>query len=226
MSPASTAFVVGIGASAGGVEALEHFFAGIPPSPNMSFIVVTHLGSGRTSHMPDIIGRHTALPVHSAQDDMLVENNQIYVLAADADISLSQGRIKVAATAGARKGRRPIDQFFTSLAKDYGARAVGVVLSGSDSDGTLGLKAIKEYGGITMAQTSNGNGPAYEEMSGSAISAGIIDFALPAEEMGARLHQLDADFDLPFGPMAEDEDSGAVAPEMENIKSEIYELLL
>ena len=81
MSPASTAFVVGIGASAGGVEALEHFFAGIPPSPNMSFIVVTHLGSGRTSHMPDIIGRHTALPVHSAQDDMLVENNQIYVLA-------------------------------------------------------------------------------------------------------------------------------------------------
>ena len=226
MSPSSTAFVVGIGASAGGVEALERFFAGVPPSPNMAFIVVTHLGTGRTSHMPDIIRRHTSLPVHGAEDGMLVEKNQVYVLAADADISLSQGRIKVAATSGARKGRRPIDQFFTSLAKEYGPRSVGVVLSGSDSDGTLGLKAIKEYGGLTMAQTSNGNGPAYTEMSGSAISAGIIDFALPAEEMGARLCQLDADFDLPFGPLSEDDDSAALAPEMDNIKSEIYELLL
>lgn len=225
MTLSSAAFVVGIGASAGGVEALEGFFAGIPKEPDMSFIVVTHLGPGRESHLPEVIGRHTSLPVNTAENDMAIEMNQVYVLGADADISISQGRIKLAATSGQRAGRRPIDQFFMSLARDYGQRAVGIVLSGSDSDGTLGLKTIKEYGGITMAQAPNGNGPAYAEMPDSAIGAGIIDFALPAVEMGTRLHMLDAAPTSPIRLLSADEDE-AMPPEMERIKSDIYAILL
>ncbi|CAB3739492.1 CheR family methyltransferase [Achromobacter piechaudii] len=226
MALSSAAFVVGIGASAGGVEALEGFFAGIPKNPDMSFIVVTHLGPGRESHLPDVIGRHTSLPVHAVQDDMPIETNQIYVLASDADVSVSQGHIKLAATSGQRHGRRPIDQFLTSLAKDYGQRAVGIVLSGSDTDGTLGLKAIKEYGGITMAQAPNGNGPAYTEMPRSAISAGIIDFALPVAEMGTRLHLLDAAPPSPLDLLTADDDAQDLPAEIEQTKSEIYGLLL
>lgn len=226
MTLPSTAYVVGIGASAGGVEALEDFFAGLPPSPGMAFILVTHLGPDRKSHMPEVLERHTSLPVLTMQDDMPIEINQVYVLGEDAEVSISEGRLNITSTSGHRKGRRPIDLFFTSLAKDQGQRAVGIVLSGSDSDGTLGLKAIKEFGGITMAQTSNGKGPAYAEMPGSAISAGIIDFAVPAAEMGARLGQLATDFDVPFGAMTADEDGSALPPEMEAVKAEIYELLL
>jgi two-component system CheB/CheR fusion protein len=179
--------VVGIGASAGGVEALEGFFSGLPDNPGLGFVIVTHLSPERESLLHEVVRRYTSLDVHVAADGTPVEINSVYVMPSDVILGIEQRRLKVQKAAANHRARKPIDIFFSELAADQGELAAGVVLSGGDGDGTLGIKAIKERGGITLAQVANGYGPQHSDMPDSAIATGFVDFAVAAAEMGKLL---------------------------------------
>ena len=179
--------VVGIGASAGGIEALEGFFQGLPADPGLALVIVTHLNPERKSVLHEIVARHTSLPVHVAQDGMAVEANRVYVMPADAVLSIERRRLLIRRASVTHRERHPIDVFFSALAADLGELSAGVVLSGGDGDGTLGVKAIKERGGLTLAQVADGHGPQYPDMPDSAIALGLVDFAVPAIAMGGKL---------------------------------------
>ena len=179
--------IVGVGASAGGVEALEGFFRGMPDDPGIAVVIVTHLSPDRESILHEIVARYTRLTVHVAVDGTLVQPNCVYVMPSDAIVTIAQGKLSMRKQEAARRERKPIDIFFSALAVDQTEYAGGVVLSGGDGDGTLGIKAIKEHGGLTMAQVSDGYGPGHPDMPRNAIATGFVDFALPADQMG---HQL------------------------------------
>ena len=179
--------IVGVGASAGGLRALESLFKAMPAEPGMAFVVITHLAPDRESLLTEILSRHAAMPVVSAQDGQQVEANRIYVLPPNAILSISDRRLQLRKMEAPHHERAPIDIFFSSLASDCGEYAAGVVLSGSGHDGVLGIKAIKEKGGVTLAQTSDSNGPGFAGMPESAIASGLIDFAVPADAMPAKL---------------------------------------
>jgi two-component system CheB/CheR fusion protein len=189
--------IVGVGASAGGIEALEGFFRGVPDQPGLAFVIVTHLSPERESMLHQIIGRYTKLAVQIAVDGTLLEVNHVYVLPADAILSIERGHLQIRKPNVRGRERKPIDIFFSALAADQGDLAVGVVLSGGDGDGSLGIKAIKERGGLTLAQVQNGYGPQYPDMPNSAISTGFVDFAVPAERMGAKLVEFACGLSLP-----------------------------
>ena len=179
--------IVGVGASAGGVEALEGFFQGMPDHPGLACVVVTHLSPERQSLLHEIVARYTGMTVHIAADGMPVEVDSVYVMPADAILSIQGRRLSITRPDKEHRERKPIDIFFSALAVDLGELSAGVVLSGGDGDGTLGIKAIKERGGLTLAQVHNGHGPQHPHMPESAISTGFIDFAVAAGEMGQRL---------------------------------------
>lgn len=196
--------IVGIGASAGGVEALEAFFAGLPDEPGLAFVVVTHLSAERESVLHEILARYTPLPVTPAVDGVRIAPNTVHVLGAGDVVGITKGRLRVARQDPAQRERKPIDLFFAALAEDQGEYAVGVVLSGGDGDGTLGAKAIKARGGLTLAQVADGTAPIQPSMPASAIAAGLVDIQLPAEAMGTRL----AAFARTVGPSGEVTDEG------------------
>ena len=178
--------VVGLGASAGGVEALEGFFRGLPDNPGMAFVVVTHLSPSHPSQLPRILARFTDMPVHVATEGAVLEPNHIYVAPEAVVLGMADYRLRVKPL-GARREPKPIDVFFSELAKDVQELAVGIILSGGDGDGTLGLKAIQECAGLTLAQIDGRFGPTHPDMPDSAIASGFADFALAVEDMGARL---------------------------------------
>jgi two-component system CheB/CheR fusion protein len=188
--------IVGIGASAGGVEALNGFFKAMPEHPGMAFVVVTHLNPERESLLHEIIGRYTDMPVAVAGDETVVERNKVYVLPADAILGIQNKQLQLRKLNSIRRERKPIDIFLSALAKDQGEYAVGVILSGGDGDGTLGVKAIKEHGGLTMAQIADGYGPSHPDMPDSARSTGLVDFSVPVEEMGKKLVEYARGFEL------------------------------
>ncbi len=179
--------IVGIGASAGGVDALEHLFQNMPADTGCGFVVVTHLSQDGRSMLPEIIARRTTMPVHIAVDDAQVLPNEIHVQSADSILGIERRRLKIAHPAPGRVQRKPIDVFLSALAIDQGACAVGAILCGANGDGTLGIKAIKARGGLTLAQVTDGNPPANPEMPTSTIATGMVDLAVPVAEMGARI---------------------------------------
>ena len=202
--PASDHFpVVGIGASAGGVEALQAFFRAIPdPPPAMAFVVVTHLGADHESALPAILQGCTAMPVLPMRDGEALRPGHAYVPPHDALITIAAGRLvlRPQGVADARE-RQLVDLFFASLAADQGEESIGIVLSGHGSDGTLGLKAIKEAGGLTLAQGTNGTAPRYGGMPNSAVAGGAVDLLIPVEDMPGRLASL---LSHPASPLAGD----------------------
>ncbi len=179
--------IVGIGASAGGVEALGAFFRAMPADNGMAFVVVTHLPPNRDSLLAEILGRATEMPVVNAHDGQIVEAQHVYVLPASAILTIRDGRLRLRRTGPDDHERAPIDLFFTSLAQDQAEHAIGIVLSGGGSDGTRGLKAIKENGGLTVAQGANTTRPRFGEMPSSAVAGGFVDLLLPVEEIPARI---------------------------------------
>ncbi|MFL9876576.1 CheR family methyltransferase [Paraburkholderia megapolitana] len=187
MSNASPFPIVGVGASAGGVEALEGFFRGIPEAPGFGVVLVTHLGPGRQSLLHDVVARYTKLPVRLITNGMQVEKDSVYILPSDALLSIQDGHLQMREQDAVQRERKPIDLFLSSLAADQGEHSAGVILSGADSDGTLGIRTIKDCGGLTLAQINDGFGPQYVDMPESAISTGLIDFAIPVDQMGAKL---------------------------------------
>lgn len=178
--------IVAIGASAGGVEALQAFFRALPGVAGMSFIVITHLADGRESAMPDILARCTTMPVQAIANGARIEPNHVFVLASHAVLTVRRAQFNLRPQDAVRE-RHPIDVLFASLAEDAGENAVGIILSGVGHDGTLGAKAIKERGGLSIAQQADGSPPRHPEMPESAIAAGVIDLAIPIEAMGAKL---------------------------------------
>ncbi|MBU8538062.1 chemotaxis protein CheB [Falsiroseomonas tokyonensis] len=190
--------IVGIGASAGGVEALRSLFRAIRQPMPMAFVVVTHLAPGHLSALPAILRDCTDLPIVAAEDGLQLQSGHAYVLQQNAIITLRGGRILLRPQAMERgRERHPIDVFLASLAEDQQECAIGIILSGSGSDGTLGLKAIKAAGGLSMAQGSNGITPQFVEMPHSAIAAGVVDLVVPSEQIAARLAELSDTFAEP-----------------------------
>jgi two-component system CheB/CheR fusion protein len=190
----------------------------------MAFVIVTHLSPERESHLHEIIGRYTSMPVAIATDRTAVAPDCVYVLPADAILSIENGVLKIQKQNRVRPERKPIDIFLSSLAKDSGEYAISVVLSGGDGDGTLGTKAVKERGGFTFAQQPDRFGPAQPDMPQSAISTGLVDFAIPVGDMGRKLHEVSRSFGMlddmaASSSKADDEDA------LTEAKGEIYALI-
>ena len=145
-------YIVGMGARPAGLEAFEQFFAHLPPDTGLAFVLVPHLEPTHKGMMPELLGRHTKMKVVEAADGMEVRPNCVYVIPPNADLAILHGRLQVLEPAAPRGLRTPIDFFFRHLAADQKEKAIGVILSGMGSDGTLGLRAIKENFGMVMVQ--------------------------------------------------------------------------
>ncbi|WP_409606557.1 chemotaxis protein CheB [Brevundimonas sp.] len=182
----SPTLTVGIGASAGGLEAFTDFLKHVPPDSGMAFILVQHLSPDHESMLTEILGRASPVPVVVAEHGMVVEPDQVYVIPPDATLTVADSKLQVVKPAPPRSDRRPIDSFFSSLARDRGDSAVSIVLSGVGSDGSIGLAAVKESGGLTIAQADFDH-HAKPGMPKSAADTGHVDYVLPVEEMAARL---------------------------------------
>ncbi len=177
--------IVGLGASAGGLEAFEQFFSQMPPKSGLAFVLVSHLDPGHVSILTEILQRSTAMPVLEAQDQMLVAPDTVYVIPPNRDMAIFRGALQLSVPEEPRGQRMPIDAFLRSLAEDQGERAVGIVLSGTGTDGTLGLRAVLGAGGVTLVQEP---GTAkYDGMPSSAIKAGYVTQILAVEKMPAAL---------------------------------------
>ncbi len=173
--------VVGLGASAGGVEALSSFFDAMPPDSGCAFIVVLHLDPKRESEMTHILGTHTAMPVMQVETGMQIAPDHVYVIAPGTDLRLAADRLNVAPPAEPHGHRHPVDVLFSSIAQERHERCVAIVLSGTGSNGTEGLKAVRAEGGMSLVQspeTAKFNG-----MPRSAIAAGLADHVLAPEKM-------------------------------------------
>jgi two-component system, chemotaxis family, CheB/CheR fusion protein len=181
--------IAGIGASAGGVEALEGFFRGIPPESRHRLRGHHPPEPERESQLPQIIQRYTPSRSMTAADGMEVEPDHVYVLPFDAIQTIKDGCLASEAGSPTSASESPSTCSSARSASDQGELAVSVVLSGGDGDGALGTKAVKERGGLTMAQAPDEHGPGHPEMPKSAIATGYVDFVLPASEMGAKLVQ-------------------------------------
>ena len=179
--------IVGIGASAGGLAAFEAFFSGMPADtdPGMAFVLVQHLAPDHKSILTDLIRRYTRMQVFEVEDGMRVQPNCTYIIPPGRDMAFLNGNLQLLAPSAPRGQRLPIDFFFRSLAQDQRERAVCIVLSGTGSDGTLGVRAIKGEGGMVMAQ--NPESTEYDGMPRSAIATGLVDYELPPAEMPAQL---------------------------------------
>jgi two-component system CheB/CheR fusion protein len=207
--------IIGIGASAGGIDALRRLIPNV--ERGMAFVVVLHLDPGHASMVSEILARCTPLPVTPVENEMDVEPDHIYVISPSTVLTIEGGRLHPEQRTAPRGHRTPIDEFLTSLARDQGQSAACVILSGTGSDGTIGLRAIKEGGGLVLAQA----GAEYDGMMRSAVSTGLVDFVLPAEEIPRKL----ADY---FGRVtrAQDQKVGADSePDVAEHLGEIMSLL-
>lgn len=174
-------YVVGIGASAGGLEALEHFFDNVPEKTGMAFVVVQHLSPDFKSLMDEILARRTRLPISLVEDAMAVERDHIYLIPPKKEMIISGGRLLLSERDRDQELTLPIDVFFRSLAQDCGARAVAVVLSGGGSDGSRGIRAVHEAGGLVVIQDVES--AQFDGMPKTAREAGVADYVLPPQDM-------------------------------------------
>src|SRR5215472_9776704 len=186
-SPGRGFSIVGIGASAGGLAAFEAFFSGLPADtdPGLAFVLVQHLAPDHKSILTDLIRRYTRLQVFEVEDGMVVRPNCAYIIPPGRDMACLGGTLSLLEPTAPRGQRLPIDFFFRSLAQDQGEKAIGIVLSGTGSDGALGVRAIKGEGGMVMAQSPAST--EYDGMPRSAIGTGVVDYVLTPAEMPAQI---------------------------------------
>ncbi|HEX9329419.1 MAG TPA: chemotaxis protein CheB, partial [Reyranella sp.] len=176
--------IVGIGASAGGIGALETLVPLLEPGAGLAYVVVQHLDPDRKSVLATLLARTAKIPVIEIADHATIETDHVYVIPPNAALAIFDNRLQISAPLEQRFQRTPIDGFFISLAEANGEGAAGVILSGTGSDGTLGLRAIKEQGGLTVAQ----DGAEYDGMMRSAVRSGVVDFVLPLDKIPAKLN--------------------------------------
>ncbi|TMA11325.1 MAG: response regulator [Deltaproteobacteria bacterium] len=180
--------VVGIGASAGGIDAFRSLLGALPADTGMAYVVVQHLSPDHPSFLAQTLARFTSMPVLEIQDGTRLVPDHVYVLPSNAEVLLSRGTLRLVPRPPSPGGRLPIDALFLSLARELRSRAIGVVLSGTGEDGTAGLKEIKAEGGLTFAQTSAS--AHFTGMPESASAAGVVDRVLPPDQIAAELTRL------------------------------------
>jgi chemotaxis response regulator CheB len=180
--------VVGIGASAGGLEALERLLRALPADPGLAFLVVQHLDPRHPSRLRDILARATAMPVEEARNGMPVKANCIYTIPPGRTMLLRSRRVRIEQRAEGGSQFMPVDALFRSLAREERNRAIGVILSGAASDGAAGAKEIKHEGGITFAQDADS--ARYTGMPNAAVATGAVDLVMPPEDIARALARL------------------------------------
>ncbi|MES2371952.1 MAG: chemotaxis protein CheB [Bacteroidota bacterium] len=187
--------VVGIGASAGGLDAFKKLLKAIPENSGMAYVLVQHLDPNHESLLPSLLQKVTKIPVLEISDDIKVLPDHIYIIPSNKMLLANDGILQLSPRPEKNKNERnlPIDLFFASLAEVHQSQAIGVVLSGTGSDGTKGLKAIKDYGGITFAQDETS--AAYKEMPQNSVQAGVVDFILPPDEIPGKLLEIKQQID-------------------------------
>ena len=174
--------IVAMGASAGGLEAFEKFLNHMPIDGGLAFVLVPHLDAHHKSAMTELLQRCTSMEVVEIADGMPAQPNRVHVIPPNGTLSIDRGVLRVTTPRGEMN---TIDSFLRSLAEDQEENAIGVILSGSGSDGTLGIKAIKEHGGLTIAQASASS--RFDSMPHSAVATGLVDIVLPVEDMPEKL---------------------------------------
>ena len=179
--------IVGVGASAGGLEAFTQMLSALPVDTGMAFVLVQHLAPTRASLLAEILSRTTAMPVMEVQEELRVAPNHVYVIPPDRNMVISQDTLQLLPRQEGRGQNRPIDVFFRSLAEHQKHQAIGVILSGTATDGTLGLEEIKAEGGITFAQDDTAQ---QDSMPCSAVASGCVDFVLPPDEIAREIDRI------------------------------------
>lgn len=177
--------VVGVGASAGGLEVFRRLLADLPADTGFAIVFVQHLDPNHQSMLAEILGRATAMPVTEAADGVRLEANHVYAIKPNVDLTIASGALQLTPRTQIPGSHMPIDKFFKAMADHCGSRAIGVVLSGTGSDGSAGVEAIKAVGGVTFAQDAAS--AKFGSMPEAAIATGCIDFVLPPEEIGIEL---------------------------------------
>jgi two-component system, chemotaxis family, CheB/CheR fusion protein len=203
--------IVGIGASAGGLEAFSALLKHLALDTGMGFVLVQHLDPEHDSALTQLFGRTTSLPVHEVTNNLRVQPNHVYVIPPNTNLSISDGVLILAPRPKTRTPQRSIDFFLEALAGDQRECAIGVILSGTATDGTLGLEAIKAEGGITFAQDDSAR---YDSMPRSAVAAGAVDFILSPEDIATKLARIakhPAVAGATFGSLTSAEDDRASA---------------
>ena len=180
--------IVAIGASAGGLEALERFFSHVPPECGIAFVVIQHLSPDHKSMMAELLGRHTSLRIQVAAEGGAPEPNTLTLIPPKSILTLENGRFRLSDKPTSPTLTMPIDIFFTSLAKERKEQAVGVVLSGTGSDGSRGVRAIRTAGGVVVVQLPNT--ARFDGMPRSALDTGAADLSAAPEDIPLRLVQL------------------------------------
>ncbi|MBN6152244.1 PAS domain-containing protein [Xanthomonas sp. AmX2] len=180
--------VVGIGASAGGLAAVSTLLSNLPADNGMAFVVILHLSPKHESSADQLLQRATRMPVVQVTEPRKIERNHVYVISPSVDLLMNDGSLIVQQAERPRGRHTAIDTFFRTLSLAHRDRAVGVVLSGTGSDGSVGIASLKEYGGVTLAQSPDDS--EYEDMPRNAIASGFVDFVLPTAEMPQKLMQL------------------------------------
>ena len=180
--------IVGVGASAGGLEAFTRLMGALPSDTGLVFVLVQHLAPDHESSLPDLLGRAAAIPIEQARDGVRVDANHAYVIPPGTTMTMTDGTLRLAARASGRAPHYEVDAFLSSLAEVHGPHAVAVILSGAGSDGAHGVEAIKEMGGITFAQDSAS--AAHPQMPEAAVATGSVDFILPPEEIARQLRRI------------------------------------
>src|SRR5262245_6293867 len=177
--------VVGLGASAGGLEAFQTFLAATPIDSGLAFVLVQHLDPNHESMLAELFPRRTEMPVQQVTDGMPIEPNNVYLIPPNASLSIAEGILRLSNFAEPRGFRRPIDDFFRSLAVDQAGNAACIVLSGTGGDGSEGLRAVKEAGGLTLVQDPET--AKYDGMPKSAVATGLVDKVLKVQTMPAAI---------------------------------------
>jgi PAS domain S-box-containing protein len=212
--------IVGIGASAGGLEAMTQFLEALPPDTGLGFVLVQHLDPTQESVLGKLLAKATAMPVEEAREAVRVEPDHVYVIPANAELSFSGGLLHVSRRKTPAALHRPIDDFFRSLAEALGSQAIGMILSGTASDGTAGLMAIKLEGGITLAQEPES--ARFDGMPRSAISAGCVDFVVPPAGLAGEVARIARH---PFVRGLHPPDAGPPIPAREEEWARLFRLL-
>ena len=194
---ASPAYIVGVGASAGGLEAFTELLSHLPDDTGMAFVLIQHLDPSHESHLTELLSKASKMPVSEVNGETRAEANHVYVIPPRCNLSISDGVLHTPPRPASGRNM-PIDAFLRALAADRGSKALGVVLSGTASDGTLGLQAIKAAGGITFAQEVRT--AKFDGMPRSAIAAGVVDFVLPPAGIARQLVAIARDSRVPIEP--------------------------
>jgi hypothetical protein len=202
--------VVGLGASAGGIRALKEFFANVPPQSGIAWVVILHLSPDHDSKLAEVLQTTAPMPVTQVTERVQVEPNHVYVISPNKSLEIKGNALTLSDITRVEQRRAPVDVFFRALADAHGSNSVAVVLSGTGPNGSAGLKRIKEYGGLAIAQD-----PAeaeYADMPQNSIATGLVDVVLPVAQIPARIAAYFAgartrDFESPSGVGPSDSDS-------------------